>query len=254
MAWDPDLYLKFDRLRLLPARDLIARIPAFGPRRISDLGCGTGNATRLLAERFPDAAIEAVDNSPAMLARTDARGIRWNQADIATWRPAQPPHLIFSNAALHWLDDHETLFPRLMSDLPDDGVLAVQMPRNFDAPTHRCIVETVRNGPWSSRLQARLRPCPVAAPSDYFDLLAPHASSVEIWETEYLHVLAGANPVADWTASTAMRPFLDGLEGEERAQFEKAYRERIARAYPRRPDGATLLPFRRLFILAVRQD
>ena len=252
MAWDPDLYLKFREYRLAPARDLIARMPNCAPGWITDLGCGTGAATRLLAAKFPGADITAIDNSPEMLTRARLPGVRWRQADIAEWRAAEAQHVIFSNSALHWLDDHQTLFPRLVGDLAEDGVLAVQMPRNFDAPSHQAIRDTVRSGPWATRLEPLLRPAPVARPREYHDLLAPLAQSVEVWETEYPHILEGVNPVAAWTASTALRPFTDALDGDQRRAFVTAYGQRVEAAYPRRPDGKTLFPFRRLFIIATR--
>lgn len=258
MAWDPDLYLRFADYRLAPARDLIARMPDCAPRRITDLGCGTGSATRLLAAKFPGALITAVDNSPEMLTRARLPGVRWHQADIAEWRPAEAQDVIFSNSALHWLDDHETLFPRLVDnlaaggDLAEGGVLAVQMPRNFDAPSHQAIIDTVRCGPWATRLEPLLRPAPVARPDEYHELLAPLTRSLEIWETEYLHALEGINPVAAWTASTALRPFTDALDDDEQGSFVAAYGKQVEAAYPRRPDGTTLFPFRRLFIVATR--
>ncbi len=252
MAWDPDLYLKFRDYRLAPARDLIARIPLSAPERITDLGCGTGTATRLLAAKFPGADITAVDNSPEMLTRARLPGVRWHQADIADWQAAEAQNVIFSNSALHWLDDHETLFSGLIGDLAADGVLAIQMPRNFDAPSHQAIRDTVHTGPWTTRLEPLLKPAPVARPGEYHDLLAPLARSVEVWETEYQHTLEGVNPVAAWTAGTALRPFTDALDDDERISFVAAYEKRVEAAYPRRPDGKTLFPFRRLFIIATR--
>ena len=207
MAWDPGQYLKFADERSRPAADLAARVPLAAPRTIVDLGCGAGNVTRMLALRWPAAAITGVDLSAAMLAQARASTgpelcIEWQEADIAQWSPARgAPDLLFSNAALHWQDDHETLFPRLISGLGPGAVLAVQMPDNFAAPSHRALADTVASVPWRARLAASLRPAPVAPGEDYFRWLAPHAASVDLWTTEYLHVLAAENPEANIRSS-----------------------------------------------------
>ncbi len=253
--WEPDRYLRFARERARPAEDLLARLDLESPGRIYDLGCGTGHITRRLAARWPGATVVGVDVSPAMLARARAEpgSVEWVEADLAVWTPPQPADLIFSNAALHWLDDHAALFPRLVGALAPGGLLAVQMPRNYDRPSHTAIAETVRNGPWAGRLVPLLRATPVAPPENYLALLLPLVSDVEIWETTYYHLLAGEDPVAEWTRSTALRPILKALgSDEEREAFMAAYARRLARAYPRRADGRTVFPFRRLFILAHR--
>jgi trans-aconitate 2-methyltransferase len=252
MAWDPAQYLKFADHRLRPAIELLNRIDMEAPAEVYDLGAGAGNATRLLKARWPLARITGVDASEAMLARATAEApeIVWQRADLATWRPPRPADVIYSNAALHWLPDHDRLFPALLSALAPGGVLAVQMPRNFSAPSHTAIAEAARSGPWRPKIEPLLRPPPVAEPAFYFDLLAPRAAAVEIWETEYLHVLEGDDPVKEWTKGTWLGPLLDALDEPERSRFEARYAELVARAYPRRPDGRTLFPFRRLFIVA----
>ncbi|HVR64607.1 MAG TPA: trans-aconitate 2-methyltransferase [Polyangia bacterium] len=254
MAWNPEQYLKFGQPRLRPALDLLARVPLDAPRAVCDLGCGAGNVTRLLAERWPAAAVTGVDDSPDMLAHA-ARALpsaRWVRANIADWEPAEACELIFSNAALQWLPAHEALFPRLLAQLAPGGVLAVQMPRNFAAPSHTAVAETIAAGPWRAALEPLIRAQPVATPAAYHDWLAPSTASVDIWESEYLHVLTGADPVKEWTKGTYLRPFLDALPDDgARAAFEAAYAARVAAAYPARPDGTTLFPFRRLFIVAV---
>lgn len=253
-AWDAAQYLKFAGPRLRPAIDLLARIEAASPAAIADLGCGTGTATRLLAKRWPGAKVCGVDASPGMLAvaRSESAddAIAWIEADVAAWSPAVPLDVLFSNAALHWLDGHARLLPRLVRCLRPGGTLAVQMPRNHLSPSHTCIGEAAAAGPWGRRLDGILRPFPVEAPAAYHDLLVPVAASVDIWETEYLHVLTGDNPVVEWTRSTALKPVLALLDEGEREAFLADYGARIAAAYPRRADGATLFPFRRLFIVA----
>jgi trans-aconitate 2-methyltransferase len=246
--------LEFAGPRLRPALDLLARVPLAQPGAVYDLGCGAGNVTRLLAERWPAAAVTGVDGSTAMLdaARAAAPAVTWVHADLGTWGPPRPADLLFSNAALHWLDDHGRLFPRLVAELAPGGALAVQMPRNHGAPSHTEMVAAAGAGPWRERLRPALRARPVAEPAVYHDILRPHVSQLDIWETEYLHALEGDNPVVEWTRGSALKPLLDALVEPERSAFLAEYSGRIARAYPRRPDGRTLLPFRRLFIVAVR--
>ncbi|CAA7624352.1 methyltransferase domain-containing protein [Magnetospirillum sp. UT-4] len=255
MPWDPKLYTAFAAPRLRPAADLLARVDAEGPARIADLGCGTGAATRLLALRWPNAVVVGVDSSPEML-RAAAAGtpsaIRWVAGDAGTWTPEAPLDVLFSNAALHWLDHHETLFPRLMGLLAPHGVLAVQMPHNHYAASHKAMGETVEAGPWASTLRPLSRRFPVADPEIYYDILSPHARSLDIWESEYLHVLEGEDPVVKWTMGTALKPLLDALEEPLRGEFLAEYTRRIAEAYPPRADGRTLFPFHRLFIVAKR--
>ena len=264
MSWDPSLYLKYATERLRPALDLMARISLAAPRTIVDLGCGAGNVTRILAERWPMALITGVDNSAAMLAKAretlqDNPRVGWVEADLAAWpapAPAAGVDLVYSNAALHWLDAHEILFPRLLSAVAEGGVLAVQMPSNFHAPSH-AILEEIAAGPrWGSRLRALLRPVPVASATRYFDWLAPQAQTIDAWTTEYLHVLApaadGEHPVVTWTKGTALTPFTAVLDAEAQRAFIDEYAARIATAYPPQPDGRVLFPFRRVFIVAVR--
>lgn len=252
MPWDPEQYLKFSDYRLRPALDLLDRIQITDPVEVYDLGAGAGNVTRMLKTRWPNARITGVDGSEEMLrkAATAAPEIEWVRADLATWRPPRQPEVLFSNAALHWLGDHGRLFPALFATLSPGGVLAVQMPRNFEAPQQTAIVEAGLSGPWRAKLEPVLRRPPVAAPSFYYDLLAPHAATLDIWETEYLHVLEGPDPVTEWTKGSALKPLLDSLEEPERSRFEADYAERVRKAYPPRPDGQTLFPFRRLFIVA----
>jgi len=234
--------------------DLLGRIPLEAPQRIYDLGCGSGKATALLHARWPGARVTGVDSSSAMLeaARREFPLLEFRQADLARWSPAEPADLLYSNAALHWLDDHPALFPRLMAALRPGGVLAVQMPRNHDQPSHLAMLAAAEAGPWLSVLRPLLRPSPVAAPAAYHALLRPLAQRVDVWETVYLHELRGGNPVAEWTKGTALKPLLDALDGPQRAGFEAAYRSRVASAYPPTASGETLFPFRRLFLVAER--
>jgi len=255
VSWDPAQYLKFSGERMRPAVDLLARIGAVAPATVVDLGCGAGNLAPLLAARWPAARLTGVDSSPEMLARArrDHPGAAFVQADMGAWRPDAPVDVLFSNAALHWVDGHAELLPRLLEQaVAPGGTLAVQMPRNFGAPSHTTIAETIQQGPWRARLEPLLRREPVAPPAVYWRRLAGCAAELQIWETEYLQVLAGENPVAEYTKGTWLKQFLDRLEGDERGAFESDYRARVRAHYPPEADGRTLFPFRRLFIVARR--
>jgi trans-aconitate 2-methyltransferase len=250
--WDPVQYLKFEDHRTRPPIDLITRINLTVPGDILDLGCGAGNVTRLLAQRFPDRSILGVDSSPDMLAKARALlpSASFLEADMASFTPSAPAALIFSNAALHWLSDHASLFPALLSRVAPGGVLAVQMPRNHAAPSHTLVLEVARQATFRAKIEAVFRSSPVEPSEFYYDLLAPGASAVDLWETEYLHVLQGENPVVEWTRGTALRPVLDALDPAETAEFLAEYGRRIALAYPKSTDGTTLFRFRRLFLVA----
>ena len=254
MSWNPERYLTFGDQRTRPAVDLLARVVLSAPEQLADLGCGPGNSTALLVQRWPQAKVTGVDNSAAMLAKARASGIRasWVESDIAEWTPAAPVDLLFSNAALQWLPGHARLLPQLLGHVRPGGVLAVQMPRNFDSPSHVLLRAVADAGPWAERLRPLLPREPVGAPQLYYDLLAPLAAGLDIWETEYLQVLDGDDPVLSWTRGTALRPVQAALAANELCAFEADYRERLRAAYQKRPDGRTLFPFRRLFIVAWR--
>ena len=262
-SWEPTQYLKYASERLRPALDLMARIDLTAPRTIVDLGCGAGNVTGILAERWPQARIVGVDNSDAMLAKArDANAaarIAWHSADLAQWAATTAPasvDLVFSNAALHWLDDHAQLFPRLMGLVAPGGMLAVQMPSNFDARSHVAPQEVAAGPRWHARLGALVRPVPVAPAAQYLAWLSPHAETIDAWTTEYLHVLAraedGAHPVVAWIKGTTLTPFLSVLDADAQRAFIDDVTARVAPAYPTAPDGRVLFPFRRLFVVAAR--
>ena len=258
--WDPGQYHRFTGHRLRPALDLLGRVPIADASLVYDLGCGSGNVTRLLAERFAAARIAGVDISSEMLAKaaeTPGR-IEWVQADIANWEPERAPELVYSNAALHWVDDHASLIPRLFDHLAPGGCLAVQMPLSYAMPSHVLMRETLANGGENGSrlgddaLEAAVARKWVLDADEYHDLLAPQAQSVDIWETEYLQRLEGDDPVLEWVKATGLRPILSGLDGAERERFIEVYRKRLRTAYPRRTGGHTLYPFRRLFMVVTR--
>jgi trans-aconitate 2-methyltransferase len=251
MSWDPALYLRFGDHRTRPAADLLARVPLTQPKRVIDLGCGPGNSTELLVARWPDAAITGLDNSAQMLAEARASGVQatWFLADLAQWRPDALYDLIYANATFQWLGDQENLLPRLMASVAPGGVFAFQVPVNYDAPSHALMRETAADPRWREKL-AHVRVIERGTPRRYFEILHPHAAGLDIWQTEYLHVLEGEDAAYGWVSATGLRPFVNALEGKEREDFVAAFKEKLRRAYSRRADGTTLFPFQRLFVVA----
>ena len=251
--WSPNLYLKFEDERTRPPRDLLAQVPLAHARRIVDVGCGPGNSTQLLAERWPEAELLGIDTSPNMVRQASERlpTARFEVADVATWVPPAGTDLVFGNAVFQWVPDHPTVLARHLEALPEGGVLAVQMPDNVAEPSHVLMAETAANGPWAGII-ARAARDELPSVGAYYDLLRPHARRVEIWHTYYEHALDGPAAIADWFRSTALRPYLDPLDAAGREAFLAAYTARIAEAYPVRVDGKVLLTFPRLFIVAAR--
>lgn len=254
MEWDPTQYLRYADERLRPALDLMARVPLAAPDSAIDLGCGPGNVTRILKQRWPDAVVTGVDASPQMLekARASVPECRFALGSFADYTPERVPALIYSNAALHWLGGHDKLFPRLMGLLPKGGVLAVQMPGMHAQPLRALQNEIAANGPWADSLADVDAAPPILEPGQYWDLLRPLSTALDMWETTYMHALQGDNAVVQWALGTSLKPFLDRLEGEEKAAFLAAYSAAVGPCYPRRADGSTLLPFRRVFMVAVK--
>lgn len=253
--WNARQYLKFEDERTRPARDLLAQVPLDRAAFVVDLGCGPGNSTELLAARFPDADLLGLDTSPDMLAsaRTRLPAARFEEADAATFTLPRPADLIFANAVLQWVPDHGTVLPRLLSLLAPGGVLAVQMPDNLEEPSHVAMRETAMTGPWAERLaQATGARTTLPPPGAYYDLMIGGAERVDIWHTIYNHPLAGTSAIVEWLKGTGLRPFIDPLEGDEKAQFLEEYRQRLVEPYPERGDGKVLLAFPRLFIVAQR--
>ncbi len=253
-AWDPTQYLRFAGERLRPALDLLAQVHLEAPVRVVDLGCGPGNVTGILQQRFPDADIVGVDGSVPMLekARAAVPECRFEQADFFHWQPEAPVDLIYSNAALQWVDQHPTLFSRLLSLLAPGGVLAVQMPDMFDTPLRQIPYELAATATWSPYLRGVTSASGILSPQEYWDLLRPQVALLDIWRTTYMHALSGENAVMEWASGSSLRAFLDRLPDERKPAFRQAYSDAARPHYPRRPDGTTLLPFHRLFIVARR--
>ncbi|MHC8495147.1 methyltransferase domain-containing protein [Thalassospira sp. SM2505] len=258
--WDPARYGLFGNERLRPAIDLITRLPkaasGFSPRHIVDLGCGPGSVTAVLADAYADQGddtprIIGVDSSDEMLetARKRSENIRWQKADIAIWQPDDQVDLLFSNAALQWVPDHSHLFPRLMSFVRPGGMIAIQVPNNFLAPSHQLIGEAGIE--WRKEVAEAMHAARIMRPGDYFDVLAPSCDEIDLWQTQYCHVLNGPDAVYNWTSSTILRPVMAALPDDAaRASFTAKYKERLNQVYPIRDDGRTLFPFNRLFMIA----
>ncbi|HEX3883746.1 MAG TPA: trans-aconitate 2-methyltransferase [Stellaceae bacterium] len=249
--WDAGQYLRFAGERTRPAVDLVARIGLEAPRRIVDLGCGPGNSTAILRARWPDAELTGIDTSADMLAqaRRDHVGITFEQGNIAEWQPPLPYDLVFSNAAVQWVGDHERLIPRLLAAVAPGGNLAVQMPRNHDFATHALMRQVAAEGPWAPRLAGARDPSPVKPPEFYYDLLAP-TCRVVVWETNYIQIMDSIAAIIDWLRGTGLGPFLARLTQDEQPRFLDRYAELLADAYPRRSDGKIMLPYPRLFFIA----
>ncbi len=249
--WDPTSYLQFADERGRPFIDLTARIVADEPHRVADLGCGPGNLTALLAVRWPDAEIEGVDASPAMIARaqehaTDRLGFA--VGDLREWRPAASLDVIVSNATLQWVPDHRDLLPRLLGFLNPGGWLAFQVPGNFDQPSHRILHDLAGQPPYAEWTGGLERPA-AYGPEVYLADLAGLGCQVQAWETTYLHVLDGPDPVFRWISATGARPVLGALPDGVRQEFEATYKRQLIKAYPPQSFG-TVLPYRRVFAVA----
>ncbi|WP_028643199.1 trans-aconitate 2-methyltransferase [Nocardioides sp. URHA0020] len=249
-TWDPDRYLTYADERGRPFVDLIARIGATRPRAVVDLGCGPGNLTALLAERWPEASVVGLDSSAEMIAaaRTAVPAIAFDVADLRSWVPPEPVDVLVSNATLQWVPGHLELLPALVAQVAPGGWFAFQVPGNFDEPSHTMRDELAGQAPYAAHTAG------VAVPSShdpavYLDALAGLGCTVDAWETTYLHLLTGPDPVFTWVSGTGARPTLQALPADLRVDFEREFKSRLAAAYPEHAYGV-VLPFRRVFVVA----
>lgn len=250
--WDDRQYLKFADERTRAAVELLARVPLDEVGCAVDLGCGPGNSTALLAARFPSARLIGVDSSAEMLARarSDYPNLEWLETDLRRYQPDCAVDLLFANAVMQWVPDHATAIPALLEMVRVGGVLAIQMPKNFDEPSHRLMREIP--GPFARRLQQVRDLTPVQSAAYYYDLLAPNATRVDIWQTTYEHVMPDVVSIVEWVKGTGLRPYLDALTSAEQSVYLDAYAAALDDAYPPRSDRKRLFSFPRLFVVAVR--
>lgn len=251
--WKPGLYLKFEKQRTQPSIDLASRIDITAPRRIIDIGCGPGNSTSVLKGRWPGAAITGLDSSPAMIAQageTD-KDITWVCADASGDLGALGRfNIVFSNAAIQWMPDHEKLLPSLFSLLENGGVLAVQAPNTTDMPIHIALQSLVQRGSWQTKLGSVSTHSTYAAPY-YYDILSALTADIDLWETHYHHVMDSHNALVQWYSSTGLRPYLNALENEsDKAAFLADFEDALKHAYPAQSDAHVLFPFVRIFFMA----
>jgi trans-aconitate 2-methyltransferase len=253
--WNARQYLKFEDERTRPPRDLLAQVPLQHPRLVVDLGCGPGNSTELLVERFPQSEIIGLDSSPDMLRKARERlpQCTFIETDIASWTADPRANLLFANASFQWIPDHPHVLRRLLESLPAGGVLAVQMPDNTREPSHALQREVAASGPWADSPQMMAAPRgDLPAPEIYYDLLKPVCTQIDIWHSIYNHVMPSPQAIVEWFKGSALQPYLSPLDAAARERFLAAYAKKIAAAYKPRFDGKVLLRFPRLFIVAVR--
>lgn len=256
MSWNPDLYLKFAGERTRPSVDLAARVEVAAARSVIDLGCGPGNSTAIVRARWPSADVTGLDSDPVMIAvaQKSDTGVRWELADAAAWEPADGYDVVFSNALLQWLPDHESLIPKLFRAVNPGGALAVQLPAHTFSPLHQHILAIAGEPGWPDTLRDARTVLTSHEPPFYYDVLCPLTKRLDLWVTEYCHVLDGPDAILTWIRGTGLRPFLQALPDEVvRTRFEAELLKRIEVSYPRRRDGRVLFPFRRLFFIAYRE-
>ncbi|TCL76048.1 trans-aconitate 2-methyltransferase [Rhizobium sp. BK251] len=256
MAWSASQYVKFEDERTRPARDLLAQVPLASVNHAVDLGCGPGNSTELIVERFGTAGVSGLDSDQNMLeaARKRLPGTHFVEADLGSWRPSEPADLLFANAVFQWLPNHLDIFDRLMDSLVPGGVLAIQMPDNLGEPSHLMMEETAHAGPWKAAFEKKsVRRNPLPPPSTYYSRLIGKSSRIDIWHTVYNHPMADAAAIVEWVKGTGLMPYLANAGAEHREAFLADYLQRLETVYPKMADGRVLLRFPRLFMIAVKR-
>jgi len=257
--WDAGQYLRFGGERARPFFDLVAQVGATAPGYVADLGCGPGNLTAALARRWPDATVVGVDNSPEMVAAAQAdeecrlRNLSFALGDVRDWQPERPVDVLTCNAVLQWVPGHDELLLHWADWLAPGGWLAFQLPGNFDQPSHAIIKEMAAAPRWRALLAGAQLNRQAGDPADYVSLLARPGFAVDAWETSYLHILHGEDPVFEWTKGSTLRPVLAALDAEQAEAFTGEYRKRLAEVYRGEPFG-TVFPFRRVFAVVRRAD
>jgi len=253
--WSPTDYLKFGDERTQPSRDLVARIDVESPLQVADLGCGPGNSTRVVHERWPAARLLGVDSSEDMLAHARQSGVpaQWQLADVAGWEPAESFDVVYTSATLQWIPDHAALLPRLFKHVSEGGAFAVQLPANDNSPLHQAVLAVSQRARWRARTEGCSDLLTYRRPDFYYRVLAPICARLALWETTYWHVLPDHQGLIEWYATTGLRPYLERLAGaDERRAFQAEILEACAPEYPVQPDHQVLYPFRRLFFVAYK--
>lgn len=256
MRWDPDRYAMFGDHRDRPFFDLTGRIAAAAPGRVVDLGCGPGNLTATLANRWPRAEVLGIDASPNMIERAqaahDTANVSFQRADVRDW-DATGVDVVVSNALLQWVPGHQELLSKWLAQLAPGGWLAFQVPGNFDSPSHALMRELASSPRWRPQLGSVLRHNDaVAGPAEYLQLMLDAGCRADAWETTYLQLLDGENPVLDWVRGTGLRPVLDILGAQDASDFEAEYGAALQEAYPAGEHG-TVFPFRRTFCVGQKK-
>jgi trans-aconitate 2-methyltransferase len=254
-GWNPDAYLKYGDERTQPSYDLAARIAVDDPAHIVDIGCGPGNSTRVLRERWPKADILGLDSSPEMITNAERAypAERWVLADAARWETEARFDIVFSNAALQWIPQHETLIDRLFALVEPQGALAVQVPANQGSPLYQAIVRVAGREAWREAMAGCDERLVYYSAGFYYDRLAACARRIDLWQTTYLHVMASHQDLIDWYASTGMRPYLERLpSAAQKNAFQREVLEEIRSHYPQQADQKVLFPFSRLFFVAYK--
>jgi trans-aconitate 2-methyltransferase len=254
VRWDPIQYGRYAGERSRPFFELVARVDCAAPEAVVDLGCGSGELTTALADRWPEALVRGIDSSAEMIERAPRDGAVQFTVGTAEGFSAQEIDVLISNAALQWVPAHRALIVQWAAELNPGGWLAFQVPANFDAPSHVLMRELAESARWSDRLGGVLRgTLSTAPPLEYLGLLSEAGLDVDAWQTEYVHVLEGEDPVLEWVRGTGLRPALAALSVRDAAQFSEEYGALLRDAYPRRSYG-TAFSFKRTFVVAHRRD
>ncbi|MBN2011786.1 methyltransferase domain-containing protein [candidate division KSB1 bacterium] len=251
--WNPDLYLKFKNERAQPSIDLVSRIHTnYSPTSIIDIGCGPGNSSQVLVERWPDVKVVGLDNSPSMIekAKQDYPGQEWILADAAQFVADMKFDILFSNATIQWVPDHAELIRKFRDMLSDRGLLAVQIPLFWDMPLGKAIKQVASEARWNKLTTGVSELLTIRNPSFYYNELAKYFNSIEMWVTDYIHVMESHMAILEMISSTGLRPYLDRLENDEKRQsFENDVLAQIKINYPVQENGNVLFPFKRLFFI-----
>jgi trans-aconitate 2-methyltransferase len=251
--WDPQQYLQFEHERTQPSIDLVARIPFEDPKTIIDIGCGPGNSTQILRKRWPRADIVGLDNSEKMIerARTDHPGQKWVIGDASSLETDRKYDIVFSNAAIHWIPDHHLLIPRLFQIVKQDGILAIQVPANYESPLYKIILNVAGSSKWCAFTSGCDELITYHKAEYYYNQLVSLTQDIAMWETTYYHILKSHQDLVAWYKSTAMKPILEKLPTDKnRKEFEQTVLAECKKYYSPQSDGRILYPFKRLFFTA----